>query len=50
MSDSWCTTAARLAGLLEWLYSGELEEAGMTPAREDELLIELDDGGLDGRR
>ena len=38
------------AGLLEWLYAGDLEEAGMTPAREDDLLIELDDGGLDAPR
>jgi len=38
------------AGLLEWLYTGDLEEAGMTPAREDDLLIELDDGGLDAPR
>ena len=38
------------AALLEWLYAGELEEVGMTPAREDELLIDLDDGGLDAPR
>ncbi len=38
------------AGLLEWLYTGDLEETGMTPAREDDLLIELDDGGLDAPR
>jgi MIP family channel proteins len=38
------------AGLLEWLYSGDLEETGMTPAREDDLIIDLDDGGLDAPR
>ena len=38
------------AGLMEWLYSGEVEEAGMTAAREDDLLIEIDDAGLDAPR
>ena len=35
---------------MEWLYAGELEETGMTAAREDDLIIELDDGGLDAPR
>lgn len=32
--------------LIEWFYKGDIEETGMTPAREDDLLITVDDDGL----
>jgi MIP family channel proteins len=43
------------AGLVTWLYRGDLEETRILPAREDEIIIEtdepgLDDGGLEPQR
>ncbi len=32
--------------LVQWFYPGDVEETGMTPAREDDLLITVDDEGL----